>query len=218
MAAGAQRLAMMRTDQSTGWRKLSPGTWYGVFGAVLVAIFLWREELNGAMLLLGSVLKALVLGFAFVLIIALRSRFSSSWKRWSYTIVAMLVLSAFVTWGDGIARRAKFAWLKRSYRATVMRIAAESRSQPIPVGFWPGTECFVDAGPPLRIAFLRPGGLLDNWCAYVYDPSDELNEISANGELVSADLPDRHRLRSIFGGDLVYCERLEARWYFCCFT
>ncbi len=33
-----------------------------------------------------------------------------------------------------------------------------------------GLEYIVDEGPPIRVAFVWPGGVIDNWCGVVYDP------------------------------------------------
>ncbi len=68
-----------------------------------------------------------------------------------------------------------------------------------------GIEHLVDAGPPVRVAFPEPGGLLDNWCAVIYDATGSLGAVDAS---VSA----------IFGGDLVGCRRLDAVFFRCCFT
>ncbi len=68
----------------------------------------------------------------------------------------------------------------------------------------------VDTGPPLRLAFSYPGGILGNWCAAVYDKSGEV--------MIINDKSRRHEMKGLFGGDMTVCRPLEKYWYYCCFT
>jgi len=81
------------------------------------------------------------------------------------------------------------------------------------------TRVDVDAGPPIRIAILQPGGILDNWVGVVYDPADEIPII--NG--VKADFsnfgdPKFEKIKYLFGGDMYRCVKLRQHWYLCWFT
>jgi hypothetical protein len=81
------------------------------------------------------------------------------------------------------------------------------------------TSYIVDGGPPVRVAFPLPGGILDNWCGVVYDPTG----LVLKARRFKPDLSDLHDpgmadVSSLFGGDLCYCEPLGGDWYFCCFT
>ncbi|MFT3925296.1 MAG: hypothetical protein QM778_22350 [Myxococcales bacterium] len=76
----------------------------------------------------------------------------------------------------------------------------------------------VDAGPPVRIAFPLEGGIVDNWCGVVFDPSGEvlrLNQVDLDSLKTSESLA---RLRKLFGGDMVGCKHLDGPYYHCCFT
>jgi hypothetical protein len=80
-------------------------------------------------------------------------------------------------------------------------------------------DYYVDPGPPVRLAFIQPGGFLDNWEGVVYDPTGVVEAAQgwtfASGEQeFTAPLP----IRRLFGGDLVGCERIEGPWYRCWFT
>jgi hypothetical protein len=64
-------------------------------------------------------------------------------------------------------------------------------------------SCRVDAGPPLRVAFVW-GGLVDNWVGTIYDPDNVIL--------------DATRFEKLFGGDMLWCQRLWENHYFCGFT
>ncbi len=77
----------------------------------------------------------------------------------------------------------------------------------------------VDLGPPLRIAFIWPGGLIDNWCGAIYDPSGVVMRSSDfDGEWATWHDQVPTSVIELFGGDLVHCEELAAPYYHCCFT
>ena len=78
---------------------------------------------------------------------------------------------------------------------------------------------YVDPGPPVRLAFIQPGGFLDNWEGVVYDPTGEVQAARgwsyASGEQA---FTAPMAVRRLFGGDLVACQRIEGPWYRCWFT
>ena len=122
--------------------------------------------------------------------------------------VAVLVLGALcyvpmARLGDAITVKLRFS----AHRDAYAQIVAREQGDPSGEGVHEraGERYFVDAGPPLRIAFIWPGGAIDNWCGAVYDPSG----------VVVAPLSER---TDLFGGDPFFCEELEAPYYQCCFT
>lgn len=77
----------------------------------------------------------------------------------------------------------------------------------------------IDNGPPLRIAFVQPGGLLDNWEGVVFDPTGEVLKAQGwveNSGRQAFSAPD-HIVR-LFGGDIVSCKPIQGHYYRCWFT
>ncbi|KKX33383.1 hypothetical protein [Rhizobium sp. LC145] len=74
----------------------------------------------------------------------------------------------------------------------------------------------ADSGPPLRVAF-DPQGILDNWSAIVFDPTQVVMGAAgfdpASGKFAAPD-----SITKLFGGDLVQCRRLGDSYFFCSFT
>jgi hypothetical protein len=68
-----------------------------------------------------------------------------------------------------------------------------------------GSRVTIDYGPPVRYAFLQPGGLLDNWGGIIYDPS---HKVAAETE----------HLSELFGGDMMMCWHMKGAFYYCGFT
>jgi hypothetical protein len=130
-------------------------------------------------------------------------------------VIATAVLFAPVaSLGGKLTERIRFAWQRPAYdrivaRAQAGKIAAGNRTVE-------GLDYIVDAGPPVRVAFVWPGGILDNWCGAVHDPSGEVLKVK--------DLPPwsnewRHgEVTGLFGGDMVSCRSLDHMYYLCCFT
>jgi hypothetical protein len=79
-----------------------------------------------------------------------------------------------------------------------------------------GVEYVVDAGPPVRVAF-NPEGMLDNWSGIIFDPTGEV--MMAKGfDPATGKFAAPERVTKLFGGDLVSCRHLWARYYDCSFT
>ena len=77
----------------------------------------------------------------------------------------------------------------------------------------------VDSGPPIRVAFPQPGGILDNWWGFIYDPTGQVD--TARGwrfDRGSQEFTAPDGILKLFGGDLVACDRFEGAWYICSFT
>lgn len=110
----------------------------------------------------------------------------------------------------------KFWMVEDGYERRVAEILAVERPENL---CGPDADCIIDPGPPLRIAFVRPGGILDNFSAVVYDPTGlvmEATKLEVNGS--SWDAPELAHVKKLFGGDLCYVRPLGGHWYSCAFT
>lgn len=124
---------------------------------------------------------------------------------------AMLMLTLLLAFPLLSAGRWSAAWTSLLvHRTEYDRIVAELQSRPAAAlvdrmerG---GTNYRIDPGPPLRVAF-EPDGMLDNWSAIVFDPSDALAG--------SLDAPE---LAGVFGGELFECSHLAGHYYLCSAT
>jgi hypothetical protein len=99
--------------------------------------------------------------------------------------------------------------------SALVEAAARCASEPADATFRVPERFVADCGPPLRIAFRYEGGFLDNWSAAVYDPSHAMGSIRLPGGTIQ-DHP--HPLRSLFGGDVVECQRMRSDFYRCRWT
>jgi hypothetical protein len=137
-------------------------------------------------------------------------------RAWAAPMILLAALASVGTLqglaGERIGLLARFHTLRPRYRA----IVADIQAGRVPPG---GTRYLIEQGIPLRVAFPWPGGITDNWCGVVYDPSG----LVLKARLFRPDLsnfgdPALRQVRSLFGGDLRSCEPLGGHWYFCCFT
>jgi hypothetical protein len=93
------------------------------------------------------------------------------------------------------------------------------RSPPLESGYLRKYEgCYVELGPPLRVAFSE-GGLLDNWHGIVYDPT----ALVLKANLLKRDYSNRHdpamkEVQGLFGGMMIRAVPLGGPWYRCYFT
>lgn len=79
-----------------------------------------------------------------------------------------------------------------------------------------GIAFIADRGPPLRVAF-NPEGILDNWSAIVFDPTQAV--MRADGfDPISGKFAAPDSITKLFGGDVVRCRRLSDNYFFCSFT
>ncbi len=132
-------------------------------------------------------------------------------RRLAWPIALMIV---FVILASAIAwRRATFLdW----YEAAVREIEADPERK---VDFEREFDCHIEPGPPLRVAFVQPGSLLDNWEAIVYDPSGEvLKAREFNSDLSNFGDPALQHVKKLFGGDMRSARPLGGHWYWCTFT
>lgn len=176
----------------------------------LVWIDLYAQLWVGALLLP----LALWLGIGWLAVLIAFQGFRD--KRWAATLVLLAGLTTVGTIqslaGDRMSQLARFYAMKPRYQAIVGSI--ERGATPAA-----GTRYIVEAGPPLRVAFPWPGGLLDNWCGVVYDPSGLVLKVrDLRPDLSNLGDPTLREVRTLFGGDIRRCEPLGGPWYFCCFT
>ena len=117
--------------------------------------------------------------------------------------------------GSSLVRKARFADQRGRYEQMVARL----RDSVPEAGRYEtdGLRYVVD-GPPLRLAFPWPGGMIDNWCGAVYDPTSvvlQANNFDGNWAKWEEEVPVD--VIKLFGGDLVHCQELDSPYY-CCFT
>ena len=131
--------------------------------------------------------------------------------------VAPVVVSSLIHFsGDHWAHVLHFQLNKGYYEAQVVVILAAPPVQRIQLV---GNDCFLDDGPPVRVAFKIPGGILDNFTAVVYDPTGRVMEVDQlRSEPLLWKNPNSMPIRRLFGGDLIFAEPLGGLWYRCGFT
>jgi hypothetical protein len=114
--------------------------------------------------------------------------------------------------GGVLTEKIRFAVYRPYYDEVVATV--EGRS---PDGFamLRGHIYLVDDGPPVRVAFMWPGGVIDNWCGVVHDPSAEVLKVN---DLTDEDAWRRSPITHLFQGDMISCHVLDAPYYLCCFT
>ncbi len=131
---------------------------------------------------------------------------------------AITVGTAYCVAGSHVARLARFYILKPSYSKAIAQTEARLRDgERVLLG---SSDTLVDiTGQRVRVAFIWPGGIVDNWYGVVFDPTDELAQVSdGKGARDELGFIGDTRIKRWFGGDLIRCERIERQWYFCWFT
>jgi hypothetical protein len=187
--------------------------WFGGLLGGLLAIVLYGAAAVGALLVVG-------LGLA------------RAWERRTEGAKALLPAvfpPVFVM--AGAATILPFIWsatilfdwssflLNRGDYLQIVHRLESGQEVPEANGVWSevmGHDVVVDAGPPLRVAFPQPGGLLDNWNGIVYDPTAKVETaqgLSADGRFSASP-----KVRALFGGDIVKCSHIAGAFYRCSFT
>jgi hypothetical protein len=128
-----------------------------------------------------------------------------------YVCVFIIIISttSFVYCGDRLGMVVRFHTLADKYGEIIDAVQAK-------VSAPPDVRYIVDQERPLRVVFQWPGGIGDNWCAIVYDESDDLARCStgANGFIKKSGRLSGSRIFV----DLCYIDEIGKHWYFCCFT
>ncbi len=139
-------------------------------------------------------------------------------------LTASLAGSVLVMWpalakfGDEARFRWRFDGLRARYESIIGR--QQIRSELVKGWQKDGTiDYFVEVGPPMRVAFRQPGGILDNWQGVVYDPSDGVLRANAfRADFSNWNDPALRDVKHLFGGDLQRCTHLRGHFYRCWFT
>lgn len=132
-------------------------------------------------------------------------------------LLGLLLFLPAARFGSYVTPRIRFVVQRATYEAIVARASSVPPTRGLHDSG--GIRYVVDLGPPLRIAFIWPGGLIDNWCGAVHDPSGVVMRSSAfDGEWATWHDQVPTSVIELFGGDLVHCEVLAAPYYHCCFT
>lgn len=181
--------------------------WFEIFAS----IFIWAMALDFIWLLAGLVL----------LIITTKHL----WTRWKPGIgvinLISYVLLGLLMWfyGDLIAFQIRFEIYRPHYEGIVKELYSNREKVNDNFISYGTTKVYIDDGPPRRIAFPLPGGIVDNWCGVVYDPTDEVLKINE----IKPDMSNLHdskfqTVRELFKGDMYHARPLGKHWYLCWFT
>ncbi|MBW3625153.1 MAG: hypothetical protein KY468_17285 [Armatimonadetes bacterium] len=82
-----------------------------------------------------------------------------------------------------------------------------------------GQECMINPGPPLRVAFVQPGGFSDNYWAIVYDPTGMVMKAEATWEAQHfSNDPNLPSTLGLFEEPMIGAVHLKGPWYLCRFT
>ena len=124
--------------------------------------------------------------------------------------------------GASLTTRIRFAVERPRYEKVISTLQDSIRTTGQPAAGrhdYEGVVYVVNSGPPLRLAFPWPGGMIDNWCGAVYDPTSAvLQANNFTGEWSKWDEQVAPEIKGMFGGDLVHCSELRSPFYHCCFT
>jgi len=173
-----------------------------------VAVYGLRYELG----VFGGLMCGAFLVVATVATIAMLA--AGTITRTGAVLLAAALLGLFC-YGGSAARLARFCALKSGYEAIVNEAEQGLTDRGgISLG---RSDFFIDENRPVRVAFPWTG-IVDNWCGVVFDPTDELSRFCGDAGRDSHGFLKEPALRRLFGGDMIYCERLEKGWYFCWFT
>lgn len=129
-------------------------------------------------------------------------------------IMVSAVLPTFYFYGDDISFGGYFYWHKSQYEAVIARVSSAAECPPLNSD---NAGWDVDCGPPRRIAFPMPGGIIDNWVGVVYDPTGLVMEVN-QVDLKDLKNPKFAHVVGLFGGDMIYARHLFGHWYMCSFT
>jgi hypothetical protein len=124
--------------------------------------------------------------------------------------------------GASLTTKIRFALERPRYEKVISTLNDSIVTTGHPAGGrhdYEGLAYVVESGPPLRLAFPWPGGMLDNWCGAVYDPTSAvLKANNFTGDWSKWDDQVPLEIKRMFGGDLLHCSELKSPFYHCCFT
>ncbi|HEY2377944.1 MAG TPA: hypothetical protein VGH98_18365 [Gemmatimonadaceae bacterium] len=163
-------------------------------------------------------------GVALLVVAALRARAGARDAR---AAIALILLAGIGLWfgeariawiGDEWVFKLHFARMRAEYERIVAEVQRQPAGDTTSEGALHGVRYQIDRGPPMRVAFLQPGGMLDNWEGVVYDPTGAVASATGWQQGVAGRFSAPPNVRVLFGGDLVGCERIENAFYRCWFT
>jgi hypothetical protein len=124
--------------------------------------------------------------------------------------------------GGSLTDKIRFAVERPRYEKVILALQDSIRTTGQPASGrheHEGVRYLVNSGPPLRLAFPWPGGIIDNWCGAVYDPTGAvLKANNFTGEWSKWEEQVAPEIKGMFGGDLLGCSELKPPFYHCCFT
>jgi hypothetical protein len=134
-------------------------------------------------------------------------------QGWSMLAMAVAFLPLSIV-GGWLTNRLRFLYERPGYE----HVVAAATANPVRGYHDTGTgpSHIIDEGPPVRVAFPWPGGIVDNWCGAVYDPSAEV--LKVNALKVGSSEWRASPVTQLFDGDMIWCEHLSGSYYLCCFT
>jgi hypothetical protein len=184
--------------------------------AIVIALaLLWNLtfSLSAAfpMSLIGVLGRLAIWPAALVLLIVCAFVFLAYQPRRAFVLPAALLVTLPLQWffGATLALQTRLQFIRPQLMAEVQRIhAAAAAGQPQQHGEVRAEYSASPTNPP--VAFID-GGLADNWCGYVYDPTGTLDNI-VHLRPVPAPASDW------FGGRMTSVRRLGGGWFYCSFT
>jgi hypothetical protein len=202
--------------------------WWAVGGwlAIGLALALLAKPLYEALwiLLVGVWAVFALLGLVLVIVALIRLPRRTALACTTLVIVGGIGLyyshGAIADWGAGHYTAWRYARERPRYDAVVADVLAGTAGV-LPTHGWAegrGIDYAVDSGPPLRVAFLQPGGILDNWEGVVYDPTGRVATATGWRHGTPGQYTAEPDVLRVFGGDLVLCRWIEAHYYRCWFT
>lgn len=202
------------------WTIWVAGTWLacGILGAFFDRVITDALWIVAGILYLGFwAIGVLLLAALIIYAFAIRNRFAiiSSCLLLAGATALLLVQPTISSQGNRFIVRYRFKVNFSEYET----IIAETKQGKFTNLYneREGVRFLVELGPPVRVAFPQPGGILDNWEGIVYDPTGEVlkargwtepgTKLSAPPEIVG-----------LFGGNIVTCSHVESNYYRCWFT
>lgn len=189
----------------------------------LLLLFLERPLYDALWIMIASIFLVYVLAGAILLLFTVA--YAAQRRNWVAAASAFgFALCSLILWqvepvvsqaGDTATFRIRFSTNRATYDRIVAEVERSLGSVP-PHGERWGIRFQVDAGPPVRVAFRQPGGLLDNWEGVVYDPTGLVSQ--AQGWRSPGEFSAPPDIKQLFGGDLVSCRHVEKSYYRCWFT
>lgn len=210
----------MDTDDTPRWP-------YPFAAGLLVTAFLfglWPGWFHGSItillafpfLLAAAAALACVLGLSISPVTAFLSRQPSRrlWRPPAALLGAVLLCLPVHGLGSGLSDVLSLLVLGNRFETQIAQ--ARAGRDPCAQTADDDIACYVDRGPPLRIAWITNPGFLDNWSGIVFDPTGVVMQADGWDERGKWRAPDS--VTRLFGGDLVSCRHLRGDYYVCAFT